>query len=210
MTQEEMDTNSDSTPAARRTVRSLATTRRRLTPRQWRMLIALTVVLGVIWIVVSRVPLDSIVQDKQVVAPATGFLAPDFTLDALDGEQVRLSSLRGQPVIINFWATWCPPCRAEMPELEKAWQKYQEENLVLLGVDQAENVTVVSQFARRKMGVTFPILLDKDLTVRNAYAVRALPTTIFIDTQGRIQDVKIGGPLDQASIVDGVNKILER
>ena len=140
----------------------------------------------------------------------TGFLAPDFSLGTLEGNTMRLSDLRGQPVILNFWATWCPPCRAEMPELEKVWRQYKGSGLMLLGVDQAESAAVVEQFARNDMGVTFPILLDTDLAVRNKYAVRALPTTVFIDAEGRIQDVKIGGPLDTAAIVDGVNKIVVR
>jgi len=136
--------------------------------------------------------------------------APDFTATTLTGETVRLSDYRGQIVMLNFWATWCPPCRAEMPELEAVWRQYKDTGLVLLGVDQAESANVVAQFARGALGVTFPILLDTNLAVRDQYAVRALPTTVFIDAAGRIQDVKVGGPLDKAAIIDGVNKIVTR
>jgi thiol-disulfide isomerase/thioredoxin len=177
---------------------------------QWRWLMVLAAIVGIAWILVSRVPPDAAQRDGATVAPMTGFLAPDFALTSLEGERVQLSALRGSPVIVNFWATWCPPCRAEMPELETVWLEYRDTGLVLLGVDQAENATVVAQFARGAMGVTFPILLDSDLAVRDQYAVRALPTTVFIDAAGRIQDVKVGGPLDKAAIIDGVNKIVTR
>jgi peroxiredoxin len=177
---------------------------------QWRWLMALVAVAGIVWIRVSRVPPDAAQRDGATVAPMTGFLAPDFALTTLEGERAQLSDLRGSPVIVNFWATWCPPCRAEMPELEAVWRQYKDTGLVLLGVDQAESANVVAQFARGALGVTFPILLDTNLAVRDQYAVRALPTTVFIDAAGRIQDVKVGGPLDKAAIIDGVNKIVTR
>lgn len=178
--------------------------------RQWRWLMVLATAAGIAWILVSRVPPDAAQRDGATMAPMTGFLAPDFALTTLEGERVQLSDLRGSPVIVNFWATWCPPCRAEMPELEAVWRQYKDAGLVLLGVDQAESANVVAQYARGALGVTFPILLDTNLVVRDQYAVRALPTTVFIDAAGRIQDVKVGGPLDKAAIIDGVNKIVTR
>ena len=106
---------------------------------QWRWLMALVAVAGIVWILVSRVPPDAAQRDGATVAPMTGFLAPDFALTTLEGERVQQSALRGSPVIVNFWATWCPPCRAEMPELEAVWRQYKDAGLVLLGVDQAES-----------------------------------------------------------------------
>ena len=174
----------------------------------WRWLLLITFLLGTVWIYLSRVPAAVADRDRSLTAPMTGFLAPDFTLTALAGGNMQLSTLRGKPVILNFWATWCPPCRAEMPELEALWQRYRDDGLLLIGVDQGENAATVEQFARGVVGTTFPLLLDTNQAVGRAYGVRALPTTVFIDAEGRIQDVRIGGPMNRAMLVDSVNKIL--
>lgn len=174
----------------------------------WRRLLLITFILGGVWIYMSRVPAAVADRDRSLTAPMTGFLAPDFTLKALDGGDMQLSTLRGKPVILNFWATWCPPCRAEMPELEALWQRYKDDGLLLIGVDQGENAATVERFARGVVDTTFPLLLDTNQAVGRAYGVRALPTTVFIDAEGRIQDVRIGGPMNRAMLVDSVNKIL--
>lgn len=176
----------------------------------WRVLLGVTLVLGIVWIYASRAPVDIAVQDRVLAAPMIRFLAPDFTLATLDGKFVQLSSMRGKPVVLNFWATWCPPCRAEMPELEKLWQDYHRGEVVLLGMDQGESAEAVDQFAREVVGVSFPLVLDTRQKVGAQYGVRALPTTFFIDAQGRIQDIKVGGPMDMAMLLDGVNKIVAK
>ena len=173
----------------------------------WRGLMLVALVLGVAWINLSRLSQEANAQNRTLVAPMTGFLAPDFTLSTTDGEQISLSMLRGTPVVVNFWATWCPPCRAEMPALERLWQQYDQGSLMVLGVDQGESAQVVEQFGRATVGTTFPLLLDSRLRVGALYGVRALPTTFFIDAQGRIQDVKIGGPLNIATLLEGVTKL---
>jgi peroxiredoxin len=139
----------------------------------------------------------------------TGFLAPDFTLTDITGNPVQLLALRGQPVIVNFWATWCPPCRAEMPAFEQLWQQYNRGDVMVLGVNQAESVSAVRRFEQEVVDMTFPILFDTNAEVSNLYGVRALPTTLFVDASGRIQDVKMGG-MDRASLMDGVNRIVGR
>ena len=174
----------------------------------WRWLLLITFLLGTVWIYLSRVPAAVADRDRSLTAPMTGFLAPDFTLTALAGGNMQLSTLRGKPVILNFWATWCPPCRAEMPELEALWQRYKDDGLLLIGVDQGENAATVERFARGVVATTFPLLLDTNQAVGRAYGVRALPTTVFIDAEGRIQDVRIGGPMNRAMLMDSVNKIL--
>jgi thiol-disulfide isomerase/thioredoxin len=118
-------------------------------------------------------------------------LAPDLALKGLDGQLVRLSELRGKPVVVNFWATWCPPCKQEMPDLEKTYQKYRGEGLVFLGVDQMEDLDTVQQFVKEN-GYSWTFLLDSDGEASKAYRASALPTTYFVDRQGIIRDVQIG------------------
>ena len=125
-------------------------------------------------------------------APAKGRPAPDFSLPLLDGSQLRLSDLRGKAVILNFWATWCPPCRTEMPDLEAVWRERGKDGLVIVGVDLGESPSSVQSFVTR-VGVTYPIALDIDQRVGVLYATNSLPTTYFIDASGTIQDRYTGG-----------------
>jgi peroxiredoxin len=119
-----------------------------------------------------------------------GSKAPDFELKTLTGETVKLSSLKGKKVMLNFWATWCPPCKAEMPDLEKLY-KQKDEDLVILAVNIDPQLDVKG-FAD-EYGITFPILLDDDDSVNEAYQILSIPTTYFIDRKGNIQTKFIGG-----------------
>jgi cytochrome c biogenesis protein CcmG, thiol:disulfide interchange protein DsbE len=174
----------------------------------WRGLMLVALVLGTGWINLSRVHPDVVISDQAIQAPMIGFLAPDFRLLTTEGEELQLTALRGQPVVLNFWATWCPPCRAEMPELEQLQRQYAADGLIVLGVDQGETAEAVTGYARGVVQTTFPLVLDIQLEASKAYQVRALPTTFFVDAEGRIRDVKVGGPLDSAALADGVRKIL--
>ncbi|WP_157606886.1 TlpA disulfide reductase family protein [Sedimenticola selenatireducens] len=118
--------------------------------------------------------------------------APDFTLQDLDGNRVRLVDLRGRPVIVNFWATWCPPCREEMPSMQRAWERLRPEGVALLAVNVGEDVDTVFQFTG-SYPVEFPILFDHDGAVSGAWPIRGLPTTFVVDPQGRIAYRAIGG-----------------
>jgi len=109
--------------------------------------------------------------------------APDFALDDLEGRTVRLSDLRGQVVLVNLWATWCPPCRAEMPDLAALYQTYKGEGFVILGVDDQERAQTVADFMARNP-VPYPILLDPDSRVARAYGVSYLPASFLIDRRG--------------------------
>lgn len=119
-------------------------------------------------------------------------MAPDFSLVDLDGEVHRLTELRGRPVIVNFWATWCPPCREEMPSMQRAWERLQAEGVSLLAVNVGEDSDTVFQFTG-SYPVEFPILFDGDGAVSGAWPMLGLPTTFVIDPQGRIAYRAIGG-----------------
>ena len=121
-----------------------------------------------------------------------GNSAPDFTLPDLDGNTVRLSDFRGKVVFLNFWATWCPPCRAEMPDIEKVHQKYKDQDVVVLGIDLRENASTVRAFVEGG-GYTWAFLLDTTGEVGSMYRVSAIPTSYFVDKKGVIRAVAIGG-----------------
>lgn len=103
--------------------------------RRWEILMLVSLAAGILWTVVSRVPSAVGAPLSSSPSPREGFLAPDFTLDTLDGTKVTLSDLRGKIVVINLWATWCPPCRAEMPALENAYKQYKDSGVVVLGLN---------------------------------------------------------------------------
>lgn len=119
-------------------------------------------------------------------APAVGSAAPDFSLQTTGGHAIRLSSLRGHVVVLNFFATWCPPCRAETPDLVAADAKYAREGVVFLGVDDREKMPLVQVWANGKH-VRYTIAMDYDAAVEDRYDVRAIPTTYVIDPQGTIR-----------------------
>ncbi|MBI4786996.1 MAG: TlpA family protein disulfide reductase [Chloroflexi bacterium] len=128
-------------------------------------------------------------------APRIGSRMLDFTLPATTGESVSTTQFVGQVLIVNFWATWCVPCRQEMPALQEIYDAHREHGLVLLGVDYGEDREQVVNYAR-ELGVSFPLLLDRDTAVGQRYRVQGLPTTVFVDRQGIIRDVVVGGPMN--------------
>ncbi|NPA31821.1 MAG: TlpA family protein disulfide reductase [Chloroflexi bacterium] len=153
---------------------------------------------ALLWTWARRTQPGTLVQGRPP-APQVGFPAPDFTLPTLEGSTLRLSDLRGQAVILNFWASWCPPCKAEMPALQRVYEAYQPQGLVVVAVN------VTAQDARPNVeafvaehGLTFPVALDLDARVAAAYRVHSLPTTFFIGPDGVIHDIVIGGPMAEA------------
>ena len=124
-------------------------------------------------------------------APVVGAPAPDFTLNDLAAKPVTLSSFKGQIVLINFWATWCGPCRIEMPAIERRYAALEDQGFVVLAVDVDEPITDVGAFVH-DLNLTFPVLLDPGATVNDLYRVRGLPTTFIVDRDGMISQLHIG------------------
>lgn len=123
---------------------------------------------------------------------AIGAPAPDFVLTDLHGQKVALSQFRGKVVLVNFWATWCPPCREEMPSMEQFYRRFQEQGLVLLAVNiEEDGDATVPRFLQGK-GYSFPILLDTAAEVQNRYQVFRFPETFVIDRNGNIVARVIG------------------
>ncbi|MBI3176445.1 MAG: TlpA family protein disulfide reductase [Chloroflexi bacterium] len=167
-------------------------------------------ILSVGWTFLSRVPQAATVNGGPPPSPREGFSAPDFTLDLLGGGQVALSELRGKVVMVNLWASWCPPCRAEMLAIERVYRAYKERGLVVLGVNttfqdnEADAATFVQEF-----GLTFLIPLDRNGSVSKRYQLRGLPSTFFVDRNGVIRSVVVGGPMSEALIQSKVEELLK-
>jgi len=164
----------------------------------WVVAIAVVILLGSGWILISR-PLSGGREAANVPAPVPGHPAPEFALKNLSGQMVRLSDFKGKPVLINFWATWCGPCRAEFPELERASAE-DAGKLVIIGVNSTalDQPAAVKSFAA-EMGATFPIVLDETGQVSKMYQIKGLPTSFFIDRNGVVNEVFVG-PVNKAYI----------
>jgi peroxiredoxin len=129
---------------------------------------------------------------KEPLHPVSGSpAAADFTLRDVDGQQHTLSAYRGKIVIVNFWATWCPPCRFELPAMEKVWNRVKNKDVIILGINVGEDADTIFTFTA-DYPVTFPLLMDTDSSVIRKYPVIGLPTTFVIDTSGRLVYKAIG------------------
>ena len=176
---------------------------------QHRIIYSIFLIFGLIWILVSADRTNTSTAGR-ITAPQAGLLAPDFDLKSLRGESVKLSDLRGQAVLVNLWATWCPPCREEMPTLEKIYNEYKAQDFVILGVNMTyqDDVQAVTSFVER-YGSTFPVLLDESRLVGNTYQLKSLPSSFFINREGIITEVVIGGPMTEAVLRTRIEKILK-
>jgi peroxiredoxin len=173
------------------------------------VIISVVTLLGAVWTAASTIPAEE-TSSGMISSPQKGFLAPDFNLESLDGDEVLLSELRGRVVVVNLWASWCSPCRAEMPVLQIAHEEFEAQGLTVLGVNMTyqDSFTEASSFAS-EVGLTFPILFDYSGEVARLYRIRALPTTYFIDREGVVREVIVGGSLNEATIRSVVTDLLE-
>lgn len=185
-----------------------------LTRTQWNLLLAGVLLCGSFFIAATRVGRPAMTTASRqpaatasAPAPQVDHPAPDFTLTSLDGTQLTLSNLKGQVILINIWATWCPPCRAEMPTIEATYQQYRAQGFTVLAVDLQEDPRSVASFmAQYKL--TFPALLDWDGQVSRSYQALSLPSSFFLDKKGVIRAV-YRGPMPRSVIAGTVEQLLQ-
>jgi peroxiredoxin len=167
---------------------------RRMRPLFAGLLIGAGIGVAIIFGISSEPVPAKISESKDDLNPDTGLaignIAPDFELTSISGEQISLEDLRGYPVLINFWATWCGPCRLEMPAFQAQFERY-EVNLKILAVNFDEPLDDIQLFVD-EFGLTFDILLDPGAEIQQLYQVRGYPTSYFLDTEGVIQIQHIG------------------
>ncbi len=133
----------------------------------------------------------SLLTAGSALALDVGAAAPDFTLKSRSGENIKLSELRGEVVMVNFWASWCAPCRQEMPLLEELHDRYSDLGFTLLGVNVEEDSNAALDMLK-EIPVTFPVLFDNRNTVSKLYNVVAMPTTVILDRDGTVRFVHKG------------------
>jgi thiol-disulfide isomerase/thioredoxin len=158
---------------------------------------------------------DEVVAMPERYHPLTDTKAPDFQMQVLGGEEkVRLGDLEGKPVLVNFWATWCPPCRLEMPWIQSVYEKYKDQGFTVLGVDAGEKVpaemveATVKQYVESQ-GLSFPILLDEGTyQLQQAWAVGGLPASFLINPKGTISYIHTGMFPNEATLDDLVRRVL--
>ena len=165
------------------------------------MAVAVAISLG--WMGLSR---GGETAANTAVAPRVGFVAPDFTLPSPTGEEYTLSQWRGQAVVVNFWASWCAPCRVETPYFQELSEQYAGQ-VVIVGVNQGETAAVASQFVADYQ-LTYPVVLDQDNRISREYAIFGLPTTLFIDETGVVRHI-IPGAVNKAVLESQIQQLLK-
>jgi len=161
-------------------------------PERQRCIALLLAVLFPAGVAYAQLPVPEL--NHQLTQLATPVAAPDFTLDDMDGESHSLSGYRGKVVMVNFWATWCPPCRRELPSMEALYQAFRDKPFTVLAINQWESPDhVFAYMGQLEVFPGFPILFDRDSEVSQAYGIKGLPTTVLIDRRGRVVYRAVGG-----------------
>ncbi len=177
----------------------------------WMLIPAIIILISTVALVerYTRHDVPSSVSSPATIAPVTdakigtsiGFTAPDFTLPTTSGKEFRLSDYRGKNIILNFWATWCGPCRYEVPALKALYEKYGDGSTVIVAVNSLDNLDAAVSYAAEN-GLNFTIPLDPRGVVTDLYKIRGMPTTLFINDKGIITSIKIGPFINVEEIED--------
>lgn len=157
----------------------------------------------------QRLDAATIGEEVELVGLQKGQYAPNFTLETLDGKQVSLDDYRGKKVMVNFWATWCPPCKAEMPHMQNYYKNFaKEDNVEILAVNMTYQDGTKRQIEKFTNGfnVQFPVLLAESKELTKVYKIMAIPTTFMIDSEGKVQ-YQIKGPLDLEALQSYADKL---
>ena len=139
----------------------------------------------------SSAAVDAAFRDLDLVKPSRSKAAEDFTLPALDGGTFRLAEQRGKIVLVNFWATWCPPCLEEMPAMERLWRKHKDAGFVLVAVSVDTDPQKVTPFVNEHR-LTFPVAFDTKMAIADRYGVRALPSSFIVGRDGTLAALALG------------------
>ncbi len=175
-----------------------------------RLLLGLIAILGAGWILLGTSARDRLLPARSSIAttqsaPTVGAQAPDFDLPTPDGGRLRLRDLRGKAVLVNFWATWCSPCRAEMPTMQAVYDQYKDQGFTIVGINMREPAGVLPPFLR-ELGISFPAVLDDGSTAQ-AYQVINIPASFFIDPDGIIR-ARYLGPMSRAVMDASLDAVL--
>ncbi|XID94225.1 redoxin domain-containing protein [Paenibacillaceae bacterium WGS1546] len=157
-------------------------------------------------LIVGGYAVGSSFSSKSVVL-AKGDAPPDFRLADLSNRVHEMKDYEGKPLIINFWGTFCPPCRDEMPALQAQYEKWKDRGLELIGINLSEGKLTVESFVRQ-VGVDFPILLDIDKQTERKYGLKQYPTTFFISPSGKIDEVVVGSVLTEEEIEKRIERLM--
>ena len=152
-------------------------------------------------------PDPSAVRANSIYRFTSGDPAPDFTVRTLDGQTLSLKDIKGQIVMVNFWATWCPPCRSEMPDMERLYQERKDDGVQILAVNLQEAPEPVSRFVEQ-YNLTFPIVMDTSGEMSQLFGVQSLPTSFFIDKEGKISGFHVGS-LNKSAIERRIAQALD-
>lgn len=163
------------------------------------------IILAVVLLVGGYAIGQSFLSPNKALKPGSD--APAFELLGLDGQTHTLDSYKGKPLVVNFWGTFCPPCRNEMPALQAQYDKWKNTDVQLIGINLSEDRVSVGSFLR-SYDINFPVLLDKNKKTEKKYGLKEYPTTFFISADGKIKDIVIGGPMSEETIESHIKRLL--